>query len=69
MKKVNIETKPVAWSGETVLKFQSFARLDNKVIAGEPMPTPEEALDSLKQTINEWLELLTNLSKNLLKNV
>ncbi len=54
--KPKVEIKPVAWTGEIVLKYQGFvtvARPDGgeKVMTGEPMGTVEAAKESLKHEI------------------
>ena len=53
-----VEIKPVAWSGETVLKYQGFVTVTRpdgkeKVMTGEPMGTIDAAKESLKHEIME----------------
>lgn len=51
-----VEIKPVAWTGEIVLKYQGFVTVTRpdgkeKVMTGEPMGTVEAAKESLKHEI------------------
>ena len=51
-----VEIKPVAWTGEIVLKYQGFVTVTRpdgkeKVMTGEPMGTAEAAKESLKHEI------------------
>lgn len=51
-----VEIKPVAWTGETVLKYQGFVTVTRpdgkkKVMTGEPMGTVPAAKESLKHEI------------------
>ncbi len=51
-----VKIKPVAWTGETILKYQGFViviRPDGteKVMTGEPMGTIAAAKESLKYEI------------------
>lgn len=51
-----VEIKPVAWTGETVLKYQGFVTVTRpdgkeKVMTGEPMGTVSAAKESLKHEI------------------
>ena len=53
-----VEIKPVAWSGEVVLKYQGFVTVTRpdgkeKVMTGEPMGTIDAAKESLKHEIME----------------
>lgn len=54
--KTKVEIKPVAWTGEIVLKYQGFVTVTRpdgkeKVMTGEPMGTAEAAKESLKHEI------------------
>ncbi len=54
--KPEVEIKPVAWSGGTVLKYQGFVTITRpdgkeKVITGEPTSSVETAKESLKDEI------------------
>ena len=51
-----VEIKPVAWTGEIVLKYQGFVTVTRpdgvkKVMTGEPMGTVPSAEESLKHEI------------------
>lgn len=51
-----VEIKPVAWAGESVLKYQGFVIVtrpdgQEKVMTGEPMGTEDAARESLKHEI------------------
>lgn len=56
-----VEIKPVAWAdNDIVTKYQGFVTVirpdgDVKVMTGDPMPTSEEAAESLKNEIRERL--------------
>lgn len=56
IKEPKVEIKPVAWSGEKVLKYQGFVTITRpdgkeKVMNGEPMVTIAAATESLKHEI------------------
>lgn len=62
-KKVVIETKPVSWAGQSVLKYQSFASLEvtskrTISICGDPKSTEEQAKNSLREELNLFEELV-----------
>lgn len=59
MEKVSFKTKPVAWCGESVTKYQSSASFvvsNNRTITlyGDPKSTEDAAYESLKNEISTW---------------
>lgn len=58
-----IEVKPVAWSGEKVMKYQAIGTWGGKRIIGNPMPTKEQALDSLSSEITDWYVAASRLNE------
>lgn len=54
IEKATIEVREVAWSNGEVMKYQAFGRYGGKCVIGDPMPTEEEAFQSLGDEIALW---------------
>ena len=65
MSKVTFETKPVAWSGKTELKYQSFAVYGDRRIFGDPKPTKDAANESLLEELAKWNEAITAITSEI----
>ena len=62
MEKFKIQTKEVAWAGNTPIKYQSSieCKIGDRTIRllGEPESTEEKSLDSLSLEISTWTDAL-----------
>lgn len=67
MSKVTFETKPVAWSGNDVLKYQAFAVCGKKRIIGDPKVTKESAEKSLFDEVESWYEAVLEIKSEIYK--
>ena len=59
---VTMKIKPVGFSGDNVLKWQASVVFDEsgqqRAVSGDPMPTEENAVESLENEIKKWSERL-----------
>ena len=63
MSKATIEVKPVAWSGEKILKYEAFGRVGKTCIPSGPQPSEEKAINALEEEINKWMIATTELKE------
>ena len=72
-KDAQIEVRPVAWTGQTVNKWEArcTVQVENRqkpiVIIGDPMPNEKSAVDALRTEIIYWQQAVA-VSRDTLAN-
>lgn len=72
-KNAQIEVRPVAWTGDTVNKWEArcTVQVENRqkpiTIIGDPMPNEKSAVDALRKEIIYW-QLAVAVSRDALAN-